>query len=187
MAETWRAVSGFPSYEVSDLGLVRRRLASATRPGHFPVGRFLHPFPDKHGYLYVSLHDDGRQKKRPVHQLVWEAFRGPIPEGLEINHRGEDGNVANNRLSNLECVTHMENMVHARVVLKRAKGAANLPSERIVLLREKRAAGAKIRELVEEFGISQGTVCRLATGELHPELGGPRTRVYRIARHPPTS
>ena len=43
-----------------------------------------------------------------IHRLVWEAFNGPIPKGLEIDHIDTDG--TNNRLDNLRLVTHTENM-----------------------------------------------------------------------------
>lgn len=43
--------------------------------------------------------------------LVWEAFNGKKPEGMVINHI--NGNKHDNRLSNLEIVTHQENMIKA--------------------------------------------------------------------------
>jgi hypothetical protein len=43
--------------------------------------------------------------------LVWEAFNGPIPDRLEVNHR--NGNKRDNRLENLELVTRSQNMAHA--------------------------------------------------------------------------
>jgi hypothetical protein len=43
-----------------------------------------------------------------VHRVVWETFKGEIPDGYEIDHI--DGNRLNNALSNLRCVTHTENM-----------------------------------------------------------------------------
>lgn len=54
---------------------------------------------------YYTTRVDGTNKY--VHRLVWELFKGEIPEGYEINHI--DGNKANNKLSNLELVTRQEN------------------------------------------------------------------------------
>lgn len=34
------------------------------------------------GYGGIAIH----RKKVPAHRLAWELFRGPIPEGLEIDH-----------------------------------------------------------------------------------------------------
>lgn len=47
-----------------------------------------------------------------VHRLVWLAWKGPIPNGYEINHR--DGNKLNNCLDNLELMTRQQNMQHAK-------------------------------------------------------------------------
>lgn len=50
-----------------------------------------------------------------VHRLVAMAFLGEIPSDKEINHI--DGDKTNNNVSNLEIVTHKENMHHARHIL----------------------------------------------------------------------
>lgn len=47
-----------------------------------------------------------------VHRLVWLAFRGEVPPGLEIDHI--DQNKHNNRLDNLQLVTHNENVRKSR-------------------------------------------------------------------------
>lgn len=62
-------------------------------------------------YRIASLCRDGVYVRRSVHRLVWEAFNGPIPGRLEINHKDLDR--ANNRLDNLELVTHQQNVQHA--------------------------------------------------------------------------
>jgi hypothetical protein len=45
------------------------------------------------------------------HRVMWLFIHGDIPPGYVINHR--DGNRRNNRIVNLEAVTHRENMLHA--------------------------------------------------------------------------
>lgn len=61
------------------------------------------------GYLRWSTFAKNRKRLRVlVHRLVWETFNGPIPEGYEIDHKNR--NRADNRLDNLRCVTHVENM-----------------------------------------------------------------------------
>ena len=59
------------------------------------------------GYLIVNLCCNGKSKKCRLHRLVWEAFNGPIPEGMHVNHINEDPK--DNRLCNLNLLTPKEN------------------------------------------------------------------------------
>ena len=63
------------------------------------------------GYPQIALCRNGKYARRPVHRLVWEAFNGPIAGRLEVNHKNLDR--ADNRLENLELLTHQENVKHA--------------------------------------------------------------------------
>jgi len=72
--------------------------------------RFLRIYINRFGYQYTSIYS----KNYFVHRLVAYAFLGFEPLGrgeLEINHI--DGDKKNNSLSNLEIVTHRENIRHA--------------------------------------------------------------------------
>ena len=62
-------------------------------------------------YVRFSPCKDGRYIKMAVHRAMWEAFIGPIPEGMELNHKNL--NRADNRLENFELLTHRENVQHA--------------------------------------------------------------------------
>lgn len=49
----------------------------------------------------------------PVHRLVWELEKGPIPAGYIIHHI--NGNRLDNRIENLACITQKEhNKIHAK-------------------------------------------------------------------------
>ena len=63
------------------------------------------------GYDVVDLCKNGKYTRRSVHRVMWEAFNGPIDGRLEINHKDLDR--SNNRFSNLELVTHQQNIQHA--------------------------------------------------------------------------
>ena len=60
-------------------------------------------YTDTNGYSFVTLGYKAKPKSFKVHILVWEAFNGKKPNGMQINHIDE--NKSNNRLDNLELVT----------------------------------------------------------------------------------
>ena len=62
------------------------------------------------GYAVVKLCQNSKYTSKAVHRMVWEAFNGPIPGRLEINHKNL--NRSDNRLENLELVTHQQNARH---------------------------------------------------------------------------
>ena len=50
----------------------------------------------------------GINKKILIHRGVWEAFNGKIPDNMDVDHI--DNNPANNALSNLQLLTHKDNI-----------------------------------------------------------------------------
>ena len=64
------------------------------------------------GYYVVNPVVNGKNVLSYVHHLVAIAFLGEPLGDQEVNHK--DGDKTNNRLDNLEYVTHRENMRHAR-------------------------------------------------------------------------
>jgi len=74
-------------------------------------GRVLKPGKTKNGYLKVELFNKGTPRSRYLHCLVVEAFIGEVPAGLEVNHIS--GQKTDNRLENVEVVTHAQNTAHA--------------------------------------------------------------------------
>jgi hypothetical protein len=98
--ERWLPVVGFPKYEVSDLGHVKHVTAAKCRRCSL----------SNWGYPIVTL--SGKpSRSRCVHHLVMEAFVGPRPGGLQINHK--NGIKTDNRLENLEYITASQNIRHA--------------------------------------------------------------------------
>ena len=89
-----KPIPGFPGYTISRSGTVRNS-----------AGKKLSPRKDVDGYDRVDLRLDGKRFTRFVHTLVEKAFGG---SGKEVDHK--DGNRTNNHASNLETVSHKENM-----------------------------------------------------------------------------
>lgn len=64
--------------------------------------------PNKLGYCTITVKLNKRNKCVGRYRIVWEAFNGKIPKGYEIDHKNCIRN--DDRLENLRCVTHKENM-----------------------------------------------------------------------------
>ena len=63
------------------------------------------PTVSKRGYQYINYDSE---KTVSVHRLVYETFIGEIPDGYELDHINTIRD--DNRLENLRCVTHKENI-----------------------------------------------------------------------------
>ena len=61
----------------------------------------------KNGYLMFFLSKEGKQKGFTIHRLVYKAFVGEIPDGMQVNHINEIK--SDNRLENLNLMTPKEN------------------------------------------------------------------------------
>lgn len=85
------------------------------------------PSPDSKHYMKIMASRNGVYRRVSVHRAVWEAFNGPIPGRLEVNHKNLDR--SDNRLENLELLTHQENVRHAHA-LYNAQRAHLQPGER---------------------------------------------------------
>lgn len=163
VSEEWRPAVGFEGYySVSTLGRVRRDFATK----HHPTPGILAPRAhDRYVRVLVSR-GDGRRFCRSVHVLVAEAFLGPRPDGFHINHR--DGDKTNNRLTNLEYATPLQNGRHAvRTGLHDVKGGRN-PKAKLSVdqVRAIRALRGRLpaRCIAERFGVHACTVERILSG-----------------------
>lgn len=98
-------VKDFPDYAVDSNGDVwsLKNNKWGLRKEYFK----LKPWTGTDGYSRVTLYQINRKVKRPVHQLILEAFVGKCPVGMEARHG--DGNKENNRADNLEWGTPKEN------------------------------------------------------------------------------
>lgn len=106
--EIFKQIPGFPDYQVSTWGRVRR-----TR-----TGKILKPEVHTKGYLRVDLYDIfGNRTHKKVHRLVAEAFVGNPFGKPHINHI--DGNKQNNSYTNLEWVTDAENKAKRAELLRK--------------------------------------------------------------------
>jgi hypothetical protein len=106
--EEWRPIPAYEAaYEISSFGRIRcLRNSQRARSGHIKK-----LYVDPKSYLRVTLCQDAKPKTVLVHRLVAQVF---LPNPLnkpQINHH--DGDKQNNRVTNLEWVTNLENRKHA--------------------------------------------------------------------------
>ena len=76
-------------------------------------GKILKPGCDSYGYLTVSLNKKGIATTKRIHRLIWENFIGEIPLNKVVDHI--DGNPKNNLLSNLQLLSHRNNIIKGTV------------------------------------------------------------------------
>ena len=100
--EKFAPIEGFPDYQITSHGRV-----ISLKYGKM---KELKQRKNNCGYLYLNLYENNKMHTKYVHQLVAQAFI-PNPENKsEVNHIDE--NKTNNCVSNLEWMTHKENINH---------------------------------------------------------------------------
>lgn len=158
--EVWKPSRNSLYYEVSSLGRVRR---SAPAIGATP-GRIMIPQASPKGYLELVLRVNGKAAYRVVHRMVVEAFIGPIPSGMQVNHL--NGMKADNRARNLGIVTPGENMSHAlgmglfrdSHVRGETHPFAKLSDSKVVQIRRLVLSGMTQKQVGQRFGVTQSAV-----------------------------
>lgn len=120
---------------------------------------------DSTGYRRVRL---GRRGSAVAHRIVWIALRGPIPAGLEINHKNLDK--GDNRIDNLEIVTHAGNVQHAFAsgavppVLGEANGQSKLTRDVVLEIRRRVSAGDPKRAVARDVGVTPAAIRKIVRG-----------------------
>ena len=176
----WRPVPDFVGlYEISDDGQIVRIATHGANPKAIrrPVSPHLKP----EGYYAVDIQQHQVRHRSYVHRMVWEAFRGPIPSGLEINHR--DGNRKNNHIDNLEIVTRSDNMLHCFQTLSpslnrvfgTAHHKAKLTPDDVMNILELSRGGSSQREIAKMFGVSKNAIRLILRGTNWNHLTGIRS------------
>lgn len=165
--EIWRPVLGWEGwYEASSLGRVRaiqRPRRGGPRNFNEPYPLILTPLIYRKGYLKYRLGEcNGTRKaeRRFAHRIIYEAFHGPIPPGITVNHK--DGSKNNNRPENLETATYQEQVTHARSLdLPRTKNGKHhhLTVAEVREIRRDYANGlATYETLAAKYGVVEGAI-----------------------------
>jgi len=170
-AVEYRPVDGFPGYRVGDDGSVWSCL---TRTGGFGEWKKLKGWQDRFGYLHFTLTIPGvRQKSRPGHRLVLEAFRGPCPVGMEACH-SPDRAPSNNALANLRWDTHASNhadkTLHGTAQIGENHGMHKITEADVTAIDAALVAGMSHDQIAADFGICLQLVAAIAGRRLWPHV-----------------
>lgn len=118
--EVWKDIEGYEGmYAISNMGRVKslKRKVKCVGNSSRTISEkiiAIHPFgPDRCAYCVVVLSKNGSQKTFAVHRLVALAFLPAVNGKYCVNHKDLDK--TNNRVDNLEWVSHADNSKHAKL------------------------------------------------------------------------
>lgn len=138
------------------------------------------------GKRYGAFKVDG--KAVLAHKFSYEAYVGPIPDGLDVRH-GCDNRLCV-RPDHLSVGTRKENMqdainrgriasgersgtrLHPETIARGENaGASKLTTQDVLKIKAMYAAGARIRDLASEFDVNRTTITRCISGKHWAHLG----------------
>lgn len=143
MKEEWKEVAGYPNFEISNMGRLKNKVTGRISTGNL----------NDSGYMRCILYDkDGSRKYTKIHRLVAQAFI-PNPDNLpEVNHI--DGDKTNNKVTNLEWVSHKRNMEH----LYETKEVKHIKAQPVLCV-ETNKIFPSVRKAAEAVGVNKQRVC----------------------------
>lgn len=167
--EEWRDIEGYEGYyQVSDLGNVRslykepKVLKTVTRK--------------EQGYVTVCLFLKGKNYCKYVHRLVAGAFLDICLKDSETEVNHKDGDKTNNNVVNLEWLTRVENVQHARDVLgvlhgfQNDKRAKKLDAGKVVEMYRLRNEGKTFQQIADKLEVQQTTAINVLSGKTWREF-----------------
>ena len=110
----WLPIPSYENlYQINELGTIKsmERHVPHKNSSLYCRKKYLKTRINNCGYREVRLNKNGGTKTYLLHRLLALTFLPYAPSKMEVNHK--DGKKTNNSLSNLEWVSHRENVVHA--------------------------------------------------------------------------
>jgi DNA-binding XRE family transcriptional regulator len=158
--ERWLPVRGYEGlYEVSDQGKVRRIAGNVLSVSL------------SNGYRQVKLSKYGKQSSRSVARLVAQAFIPNPYRKAEVNHKDRDR--SNDRVSNLEWTTHLENAQHAanngKYHTSENPGQCLLTEQKVKFIIDAEGRFFQ-KQLAEQFGVTQQAISEIWRGKNWKEI-----------------
>lgn len=157
--EQWLDIPGYEGlYQISNFGRVKSF--------YFKNPRILKPHKVK-GYSNVELYRNKKKKQFYIHRLVMENFC-PIENMnvLDVNHKDEDK--SNNHISNLEWMTHKDNLNYgsrAEKARMKMQGKNSSRSKKVRCI-EKNVIYEALREAERQLGIPATNISKACKGKI---------------------
>ena len=149
---------------------------------NFVTDYYINPTEHK-GRLVTGLSVNGVVHRRQVHQLVYEAFIGPIENGMTIDH--VDENRLNNHWTNLEQVTRSENVI--RYWNNHPIPREHLPQEMVEKICEELKKGIFYKDVASALNVNVRVVYEIVSLQSHTDISKfytpfPESAQYQRAR-----
>lgn len=171
--EVWKDYEEIPErYEVSSYGRIRAKSyikKSSNSSGVFSFitkPKIIKTLRNREGYIQARLRGENKKDiTRKVHRLVAITFLTDTYEaGLEVNHKNSLR--FDNRVSNLEWMTHQDNVIHGFDNGRSVKGIlhpqALLNEDLVRYIVTEYRKGVSVTDLSEEIGIKYHTIWKVA-------------------------
>ena len=169
--EIWKDIDEDSCFQVSSMGRIRTRdrIIKCPKMSYIRKGAIQKSFKNKDGYMVARIRKNKKIVYYSVHRLVASLFiKNPLSKPVvnHINHNRRD-----NRVENLEWVTHQENMSHMVLSNRSAKGSCNASSKldeiKVLSIRTMKDHNDWTdRKLGLAFGVSHTTIQNARKGYL---------------------
>jgi predicted XRE-type DNA-binding protein len=177
--EIWRDIPDYESlYQVSSWGRIKSLDKYIFRRNKQVLirGKILKLNKNVKGYLRVCLFRNNKRRGYYIHRLVLMVFNRSPKDNEECNHK--DGDKSNNHLSNLEWMTHYDNMLHCREVLNvkvdnrgEKCGNSKLKEEQVKEIRDLLKCGKLTqKEIAKIYKVKNNTISYIKTGKTWKEV-----------------
>lgn len=103
-----------------------------------------------------------KRKTQYSHRFMWEAFNGPIPDGLDVCHKCDNRKCVNP--GHLFLGSRKDNMADARVKNRLQRGECRynsvLTEDKVRKARALRSQGMKAKDIAKQMGVGYQTLLK---------------------------
>jgi hypothetical protein len=151
MMQEFKPIKDYPHHLINKNGIVYNS----------KTGNYIKPNLGRRGYFTISLCINGVCKTKTLHRIIANCFIPNQDNKPEVNHK--NGIKTDNRIDNLEWVTHKENLAYAyELNLINNTGENNkisiLKDIQVLEIRDKYNKGVKTSVLSELYNVSKSTI-----------------------------